>query len=135
MGNCASSDQYTRRGGGLNGSSSSSTAKIIHHLDGKLQEFKLPTKAGQVLSKNPNCFLCCSDTMQIDSPLHHTKEDEQLQIGQIYFLMPLRKSQAPLSLPQLCALAIQASSVLGYLPKTPLRYSDTNCAICGRVPI
>ncbi|KAL5788508.1 hypothetical protein ACOSP7_005457 [Xanthoceras sorbifolium] len=90
-------------GGGGGGQNGSSTAIIIHHLGGKLQELRLPTKAGHVLSQNPNCFLCSSDSMQIDSPLPHMKEDEEFQLGQIYFLMPLRKSQLapPLSLPEL----------------------------------
>ncbi|KAL5855750.1 hypothetical protein ACOSQ4_005552 [Xanthoceras sorbifolium] len=119
-------------GGGGGGQNGSSTAIIIHHLGGKLQELRLPTKAGHVLSQNPNCFLCSSDSMQIDSPLPHMKEDEEFQLGQIYFLMPLRKSQLapPLSLPELCALAIEASSLLGYYSSSktaPLHnYLDKN---------
>ncbi|KAK2978360.1 hypothetical protein RJ640_016462 [Escallonia rubra] len=88
-----------------------STAKIIHN-DGRLQEFRQPVKAGQVLSDNANCFLCSSETMYVDSHVPHVPADEELQLGQLYFLLPISKSQAPLSLQDLCSLAIKASIAL-----------------------
>ncbi|KAK8613763.1 hypothetical protein V6N13_101519 [Hibiscus sabdariffa] len=67
--------------------------------------------------RNPNCFLCNSELMYVDSRLPHVPEDEQLQPDQIYFLMPLSKSQATLSLQELCSLAIKASEPLSHLNK------------------
>ncbi|KAJ0077633.1 hypothetical protein Patl1_36309 [Pistacia atlantica] len=45
--------------------------------------------------------------------------EEQLQPGQIYFLLPLSKSQEPLTLQDLCSLAIKASSALPKLTSQP----------------
>ncbi|XVF68187.1 hypothetical protein PTKIN_Ptkin10aG0184300 [Pterospermum kingtungense] len=112
MGVCASS-QSTTKGGSLL-IWPLPTAKVIYP-DGRLQEFRQPIKASLVLSQNPNCFLCNSEVMYVNSPLPHVPEDEQLQQGQIYFLMPLSKSHAPLSLQELCSLAIKASTVLSHL--------------------
>ena len=94
----------------------SSTAKIIH-LDGKLQQFKQSIKAGHIVSQNPNCFLCSSDSMFIDAHVPQVPEDEELQLGEIYFLMPLSQSHKPLSLQELCALALKASNALTHLDK------------------
>ncbi|GMJ06979.1 hypothetical protein HRI_004367100 [Hibiscus trionum] len=90
------------------------TTKIIHP-DGKLQEFRQPIRASLILSRNPNCFLSNSELMYVDSRLPHVPEDEQLQPDQIYFLLPLSKSQATLSLQELCLLAIKASEPLSHL--------------------
>ncbi|KAI5577167.1 hypothetical protein POPTR_009G110700v4 [Populus trichocarpa] len=130
MGNCAS-PQYTKKvGGGGGGLNWPSTAKIIH-VDGRLQEFRQPIKASHILSLNPKSFLCSSESMYIDCHLPQVPDDEELQLGQLYFLVPLSKSNVPLSLQELCALASKASASLaqsdsmGFTPnKTILPYSD-----------
>ncbi|XWS55270.1 hypothetical protein CRYUN_Cryun10bG0160800 [Craigia yunnanensis] len=144
MGICASS-QYTTKGGNL--SWPQPTTKIIYP-DGRLQEFRQPIKASLVLSQNSNCFLCNSELMYVNSCLPHVPEDEELQLDQIYFLMPRSKSQAPLSLQELCSLAIKASTALSHLDKVYssqriLLFSDQNGAGfnitgtqgCCKVPI
>ncbi|EEF43320.1 conserved hypothetical protein [Ricinus communis] len=110
MGNCAS-PQYTKKGALALNYYRQSTAKIVDR-DGRLQEFKQPIKANYVLSQNPNCFLCSSESMYVNSPVSPVPDDEELQVGQIYFLMPLSKSHVLLSLQELCALAIKASAAL-----------------------
>ncbi|XP_054778082.1 uncharacterized protein LOC129286071 [Prosopis cineraria] len=87
------------------------TVNLVH-FDGKLQQWKQPLKAEHVLSQNPNCFICSSDSMYIGSLLPHVAPSEELQVGQIYFLMPLSKSHIPLSLQELGALAIEAHAAL-----------------------
>ncbi|KAJ1382967.1 hypothetical protein SESBI_43782 [Sesbania bispinosa] len=109
MGACASS-QFTSKGGNFGGEI---TVSIIH-LDGRLQQFKEPIKAGHVLSHNPNCFLCSSESMYVDSLLPHVDPTEELHFDQIYFLLPLSKSQIPLSLQYLCLLAIKANAALAH---------------------
>nr|DAD40610.1 TPA_asm: hypothetical protein HUJ06_014933 [Nelumbo nucifera] len=113
MGICISTPtmRAQRRGGG-EGTGWPSTAKVIH-VDGKLQEFKYPTTAGHVILQNPNCFLCSSESMNLDSCVPHLGDNEELEIGQIYFLMPLSQSNKLLSLSDLCILAVKASKVLG----------------------
>ncbi|KAH7517893.1 hypothetical protein FEM48_Zijuj09G0112400 [Ziziphus jujuba var. spinosa] len=110
MGLC-SSFQHPNKNRALN---LPSTAIVIH-LDGSLQEFKQPIKAAHILNQNPSCFLCCSDSMHIDSQLPRIYEDEELQLGQIYFLLPISYSQKQLSLQELCSLAIKASEGLAHL--------------------
>ncbi|GLT85883.1 hypothetical protein SLE2022_040550 [Rubroshorea leprosula] len=108
MGICASS-QFRARDGSLNWLTS--TAKIIHS-DGSLLEFPHTIKVSSILSLNPNCFLCNSEQMHVDSLLPHVAGDDELQQGQIYFLMPLSKSQVPISFQDMCSLAVKASTAL-----------------------
>ncbi|KAF8028325.1 LOW QUALITY PROTEIN: hypothetical protein BT93_E1057 [Corymbia citriodora subsp. variegata] len=117
MGNCAAS-QITRNGG-LDmttyhnnwPSSSPSTLKVIH-MDGRLQEFTQTIKASHLLSQNPNCFVCSSESMFIDSIVPQIHEEQDLCLGQLYFLLPLSMSRVPLSIRELCMLAIKANAVL-----------------------
>ncbi|XP_056160989.1 uncharacterized protein LOC130135551 [Syzygium oleosum] len=117
MGNCAA-PQITRNGGlpmtthhqGWS-SSSPSTVKLIN-MDGRLQEFTQTMKASHLLSQNPDCFLCSSESMFIDTIVPQIHEEEDLCLGQLYFLLPLSMSRVPLSFRELCLLAIKASAVL-----------------------
>lgn len=106
MGSCAS-NLYTSKSGG-----NKSTFVNIVLSNGKLQQFKEPIKAWHVLSQNPNHFLCSSESMYVGSPLHAVLPNQELQLDHIYFLLRLSKSNVPLSLQDLCALAIKANTAL-----------------------
>ncbi|XP_022158695.1 uncharacterized protein LOC111025158 [Momordica charantia] len=88
-----------------------STIKIVH-MDGLIEEFADPIKASKIASRNPNFLLCNSEQMLIGSCVPALSGDEDLQLGQIYFLIPRCQAHTPLSLPDLCNLAIKASSAL-----------------------
>lgn len=109
MGICAST-QYAGKGGNHG---MQSTVNIVH-FDGKLQQLKEPVKAWHVLSQNPNHFLCSSESMYVGSPMTPVVPNEELQLNHIYFLVPRSKSRLPLSLEDLCALAIKANAALAH---------------------
>ncbi|KAK7257911.1 hypothetical protein RIF29_32232 [Crotalaria pallida] len=109
MGICASS-QFASKGEKL---SWQSKVNIVH-LDGKLQQLKEPTKAWVVLSQNPDCFICSSESMYVGSPMHPLAPNQELQLGHIYFLVPRSKSRTPLSIEDLCALTIKADAALAH---------------------
>ncbi|EXB96692.1 hypothetical protein L484_011732 [Morus notabilis] len=124
MGICASSETQSKRSrrDERRPSSSSitdrirrvprSSSKVIHAVDGRLQEYKPPIQAKHVTSKYQSCFLSSSESMSIGTCVPRVPDDEDLQPGQIYFLFPESQAQKPLSLPDLCSLAIKASSAL-----------------------
>ncbi|KAJ0591279.1 hypothetical protein HanIR_Chr04g0206611 [Helianthus annuus] len=88
-------------------------SKVIHSVDGKLQEFRQPITASHVLSDHPDTFfLCSSENMFVNWHVPHVSGDEELEPGQIYFIMPVSKSFKPLSLQELCLLAVKASSAI-----------------------
>ncbi|KAL5557201.1 hypothetical protein UlMin_039437 [Ulmus minor] len=92
--------------------SGAGTTRVIL-ADGRLQEFKQPIKARHVISQNPNCILCSCESMSVGTTAEQVPEEEELQPNQIYFVLPKSQANKPLSLPDLCGLAIKASSVIG----------------------
>ncbi|KAG2244461.1 hypothetical protein Bca4012_015747 [Brassica carinata] len=100
MGICSSSE-----------STQVATAKLILQ-DGRMIEFTSPVKVGYVLQKYHMCFICSSDDMDFDDAVSAISADEELQLGQIYFALPLRWLREPLEAVEMAALAVKASSAL-----------------------
>ncbi|KAI9089063.1 hypothetical protein K1719_029342 [Acacia pycnantha] len=100
MGNCSTSF-----------SAHVATAKLVVH-DGTLQEFSYPVRASYVLQKYPKCFICNSDDMDFDVLVTAIDEDEELQLGQLYFVLPLARLQHRLRPEDMASLAVKASSAL-----------------------
>ncbi|OAY35381.1 hypothetical protein MANES_12G096900v8 [Manihot esculenta] len=112
MGLCASSQSLNTAPLSTKLIASPLTIKVIHS-EGKLQELKHPTRASFIKIQNPNCFLCSLESMSVGMCVPQVSDDEELQLGQIYFLLPLSQAHKPLFLSDLCALAAKASSALG----------------------
>ncbi|CAI0458574.1 unnamed protein product [Linum tenue] len=90
------------------------TVKVVN-ADGKLQEFRHPIRAGKVvsLSSSPGrcCFVCSSESMSIGELAPPLGDEEELQLGQLYFLLPVYYfARNPLSISDLCDLAVKASA-------------------------
>ncbi|XP_076936727.1 uncharacterized protein LOC143603999 [Bidens hawaiensis] len=100
MGICSSCD-----------STAVATAKLILP-DGTLQEFSYPVKVSYVLQKHPSTFICNSDEMEFDDVVSALGNDDVLQPGQLYFVLPLTRLRRPLQPEEMAALAVKASSAL-----------------------
>ncbi|KAJ8544892.1 hypothetical protein K7X08_017475 [Anisodus acutangulus] len=92
-------------------STSVATAKLILH-DGRLQEFSYPVKASYLLQNDPSIFICNSDEMDFGDVICAVNENEELQLGQLYFALPLSRLQHKLKAEEMTALAVKASSAL-----------------------
>ncbi|XP_008236737.1 PREDICTED: uncharacterized protein LOC103335503 [Prunus mume] len=101
------------------------TAKVILQ-DGQLQEFSNPVKVSHVLQKSPTCFICDSDDMDFGGFVRAVNGDEELQLGQLYFVLPLSWLSRPLRAEQMAALAVRASLALGNTRRRK------RCFGCGR---
>ncbi|KAI3985926.1 hypothetical protein MKX01_039008 [Papaver californicum] len=87
------------------------TEKLISQ-DGKLEEYSYQVKVSNVLQKHQNCFICNSDEMEFDNQVSAIHADEELQLGQIYFALPLSKLKYPLTSEEMASIAVKASSAL-----------------------
>ncbi|KAJ8530899.1 hypothetical protein K7X08_023780 [Anisodus acutangulus] len=92
-------------------STSVATAKLILQ-DGRLQEFSYPVKASHLLQKDPTIFICNSDEMDFGDIVYAINGDEELQLGQLYFALPLKRLRSRLRADEMAALAVRASSAL-----------------------
>ncbi|XP_027362664.1 STS14 protein-like [Abrus precatorius] len=85
---------------------------VVMDMMGGTKEYRQPIPASMVLSENPNCYLCNSESMYIGTCMPRMADEEELQPGRIYFLVPLSHFHSPLSLRLLCDLAVKASTAL-----------------------
>ncbi|WCJ33837.1 hypothetical protein M5689_015173 [Euphorbia peplus] len=85
------------------------TTKLIFE-NGDLQEFRNPVKVSEIL--NRNYFICKADDMDYDDYISAVDDDEVLQLGQLYFALPLTWLDKPLRAPAMAALAVKASLAL-----------------------
>ncbi|KAK7406619.1 hypothetical protein VNO78_08248 [Psophocarpus tetragonolobus] len=118
-------------GGGAPASESFRRASSIMVMDmvGRIKEYKQAIPAKTVLSENPHCYLCNSESVHIGTCMPRVPDEEDLLPGRIYFLIPLSYSHSPLSLPLLCDLAVKAGSALSNpntSHKQSLRYAPFN---------
>ncbi|XP_022149511.1 uncharacterized protein LOC111017924 [Momordica charantia] len=100
MGICISSD-----------STNVATAKLIL-TDGTLLEYSYPVKVSYVLQKDPASFICNSDEMDFDDVVSAIDDGDELQLGQLYFALPLDRLNQPLHAEEMAALAVKASAAL-----------------------
>ena len=118
------------------------TVNVIN-VEGKLQRYKVGIKARDVLSQNPNCFMCSSESMYVGSLLPHVALREELKLGHLYFLIPLSKSHIPLSLEDLGQLAIKANIALTHSKAKAMYYNNclapsstsSNLRVCRIFPL
>lgn len=92
-------------------STSVSTAKLILE-DGRLQEFSHPVKASYLLQNDPTIFICNSDEVDFGNVVCAVNAEEELQLGQLYFALPLSHLKHKLKAEEMAALAVKASSAL-----------------------
>lgn len=106
MGSCMSTGEAS---GGVN---VAPTAKVIG-LSGGLREYPSPVRAAEALGEDAAaCFLCSSDKLYCNDYIPAVDPEEPLQLGQIYFVLPLEKLRAALSQGDMAALAVKAISAL-----------------------
>lgn len=93
------------------------TGKLILP-DGELHEFAHPINASDILNKYPSTFICNSDEMDFDDVIAPVEDHEDLQPGQLYFALPLKRLHHPLQPEEMAALAVKASAALAKCSST-----------------
>lgn len=111
--------------------SSPPTAKVVLP-DGTLQEFSWPIKASHVTQKasvdHSACFLSSSDDLEPGCHVSAIRPDSELQLGQLYFLLPGSMLRRRLSSDEMAALAVRASAALVGHGKDPLDFPCSDCS-------
>ena len=92
------------------------TAKVVA-VDGSLREYSVPVTVSSVLGAGQSCFLCDSDSLFFDTNISALDSEAVLELGHIYFVLPVAKLDHPLSGSDMAALAVKASSALTRVSK------------------
>ncbi|KAL5218127.1 hypothetical protein ABZP36_018811 [Zizania latifolia] len=87
--------------------------------DGTLRRFPGGTRASQAvkaagvgLGSSSSCFLCSADGLELAGAVAAVAADEELQPGQLYFVLPVSMQRRPLQAEEMAALAVRASAAL-----------------------
>ncbi|XP_042445537.1 uncharacterized protein LOC122030397 [Zingiber officinale] len=105
MGICSSCEATAVAAGGGD-AAATTTAKLV------LQERFSPGDGGHVLQKQPSCFVCSADDMEFDDYVSAVDGEDELQLGQLYFLLPVSMLRRRLHADDIAALAVKASAAL-----------------------
>ncbi|PON76912.1 hypothetical protein PanWU01x14_032320 [Parasponia andersonii] len=93
--------------------SSSVTTAMLILQNGELREFSQPVKVSQVMQNVDSAsFVCGSDDIDFGEFLSAVSEDEELQPGQLYFVLPSNCLNRPIRAEEMAALAVKASAAL-----------------------
>ena len=110
MGICMSSAVIScaALGGGCRGA----PVAIVILMDGSYYQFSGPAKAQQILRESPDDFICNSDCLYIGQKMRELLPFDELEMGQIYFLLPRKKLQFVVSESDMACLLYKANSAL-----------------------
>ncbi|KAM0856404.1 hypothetical protein ACQ4PT_049206 [Festuca glaucescens] len=114
MGSCISRSPASSAAG--SSGRRAATAKVVG-LDGSMAQYAAPVTAREALgnderNQNESVFLCSSDELRFDAPPHALADEEELQPGWLYFVLPVSMLRLALSGHEMAALAVKASSAL-----------------------
>ncbi|KAM3277949.1 hypothetical protein ACQJBY_045683 [Aegilops geniculata] len=109
------------------------TAARVVLADGQLQRFPGGTRASQAMKAAAAaaaggagaCFLCSADGLELGGAVSAVAGDEELQPGQLYFVLPAAMRRRPLQAEEMAALAIRASAALAGDHDGPLVFPDS----------
>jgi hypothetical protein len=108
------------------------TAARVVLADGELQRFPGGTRASQAVkaaaaaaSGSGACFLCSADGLELGGAVAAVPGDEDLQPGQLYFVLPAAMRRRALQAEEMAALAIRASAALAGDHDGPLVFPDS----------
>ncbi|KAG8098087.1 hypothetical protein GUJ93_ZPchr0013g35461 [Zizania palustris] len=115
------------------------TAARVVLADGALRRFPGGTRASQAVKaaggapSSSSCFLCSADELELGGAVTAVLPDEELQPGQLYFVLPAAMRRRPLQAAEMAALAVRASAALVGDHDGPLVFTEAaSGAAAGR---
>ncbi|XP_076899739.1 uncharacterized protein LOC143553684 [Bidens hawaiensis] len=97
----------------ISSSTDNSTSAFVVTNKGELLEYPTPIFVSEVLEfEKPSSFLCNSDTLYCDQRIQSLDQEQQLDAGQIYFILPKTMLRRRLTTTDMAALANKASHAL-----------------------
>ncbi|GJN23378.1 hypothetical protein PR202_gb11022 [Eleusine coracana subsp. coracana] len=113
---------------------SSAEARVVL-ADGALRRFPGGTSASQAVKAASGAgpagawFLCCADGLELGGAVAAVGNEEELQPGQLYFVLPAAMRRWPLQAEEMAALAVRASAALVGDGEGPLVFPEQAAAV------
>ncbi|KAK1320247.1 hypothetical protein QJS10_CPA03g00473 [Acorus calamus] len=71
------------------GGGTTPTTKVIVSGAGKVEQYRIPIKAAELMLENPNKFVCDSEDLKVGRRVPGLAADEVLGPRKLYFLLPM----------------------------------------------
>ncbi|KAI5660290.1 hypothetical protein M9H77_29083 [Catharanthus roseus] len=90
---------------------SSGVVKVFFN-DGRLRIYTRPVRVAELMMENPGSFLCDSSHLKVGHRIPGLSADEELELRQIYFLLPMEMLYSVLTTEEMIGLNDKASKAL-----------------------
>lgn len=77
-----------------------------------IRDFPKPVKVAEIIRESPGFFVCHADAMCYDEYVSPLSVEHELQMDDLYFLLPVTKLRHPLSASEMAALAVKVSAAM-----------------------
>ncbi|KAJ0961080.1 hypothetical protein J5N97_000981 [Dioscorea zingiberensis] len=112
MGNSLSSDLQKKQSKRRLASAAALVVKVIYP-DGRMEEYyRESLTAEKALEGSSGCCVCSAEEMRLAARPPTLSDGEELRRGQLYFVLPAAATRRPLTLPDLCRLAVMADAAM-----------------------
>lgn len=91
------------------------TAKLVviqEKAGGFIRELPKHVKVAQILREKPGFFVCSADSMRYDEYVSPLSAEQELQVENLYFVLPISRLNHPLPATDMAALAMEASAAM-----------------------
>ncbi|KAL4633036.1 hypothetical protein ACB092_04G092000 [Castanea dentata] len=93
---------------------SSGAVKVLFS-DGRLRVYTRPVKAAELMLENPGQFVCESSSLKVGHRIQGLLADEELELRQFYFLLPMELLYSVLTFEEMSSLSYKASKALKHI--------------------
>ncbi|KAK9278858.1 hypothetical protein L1049_028437 [Liquidambar formosana] len=80
--------------------------------DGRLEVYTRPIKAAELMLECPGQFVCDSKDLKVDHRIQGLSADEELELRQLYFVLPMDMLYSVLTNEEMSSLTYKASKAL-----------------------
>eukprot|EP01018_Ginkgo_biloba_P027362 Gb_05758 [translate_table: standard] len=81
-------------------------------FNGSVQEFQRAIKAAELMLENPQHFVCHSNALQTGHRIAALSADEELELGHLYFVLPMQKLRSVISASDMASLELRWASAM-----------------------
>ncbi|GLJ44743.1 hypothetical protein SUGI_0940860 [Cryptomeria japonica] len=96
------------------------TANVIL-MDGSIQKLSYPVKVEEILKNNPGHFVCSSDGLYFGKFISELLPQEELHLGQLYFVLPRKKLEFVLCEKDMASLLFKANNATAQICSSKLQ--------------
>ncbi|KAB1212257.1 hypothetical protein CJ030_MR5G025025 [Morella rubra] len=90
---------------------SSGAVKVLFS-DGRLGAYTRPVRVAELMLENPGQFVCESCSLKVGHRIQGLLADEELELRQFYFLLPMELLYSVLTLEEMSSLSYKATKAL-----------------------